>query len=174
MSEAHLTNVGIANVGTVTIRGVPYDHPLPPSPNPWGDWGEKDPEAMAIEIERWLVEVTDESGTVVAVGDLSAHSVWYGASPGSRAINIGISLVEEYRGRGIGSVAQRLLAEELHRRGNVRVEASTDVENIAEQRSLARAGFAYEGTLRLAQARADGLHDLQVWAHVRRPDASAG
>jgi len=169
MSQAH-----IAEVGTVTIRAVPFDHPLPDSPNPWSDWGEKDPEAMTLTIERWLVELTDEAGTTTAVGDLSAHSVWYGASPGSRAINIGISVVEEFRGRGIGSVAQRLLAEELHRRGVVRVEASTDVENIAEQRSLERAGFAYEGTLRLAQGRADGLHDLQVWAHVRHTDPPDG
>ena len=165
MPEAHLDDVG-----TVTIRSVPFDHPLPESPNPWADWGEKDPEAMALAIERWLVEVTDSTGATEAVGDLSAHSVWYGASPGSRAINIGISLVEEYRGRGIGSVAQQLLAEALHDRGVVRVEASTDVENIAEQRALQRAGFEHEGTLRFAQQRADGLHDLQVWAHVRPPD----
>ena len=51
----------------------------------------------------------------------------------------------------------------------MRVEASTDVENIAEQRALERAGFTYEGTLRLAQGRVDGLHDLQVWSHVRPP-----
>jgi RimJ/RimL family protein N-acetyltransferase len=67
---------------------------------------------------------------------------------------------------GIGAVAQRLLAEELHLRGVVRVEASTDVENTPEQRSLARAGFEHEGTLRRAQARKDGRHDLQVWSHL--------
>ena len=51
------------------------------------------------------------------------------------------------------------------------MEASTDVENIAEQRALAKAGYQLEGTLRLAQARRDGLHDLQVWAHVQAPQA---
>jgi len=164
MAQVHLDGIG-----TVTIRPVPVDHPIPRSPNAWSDWGQKDPEAMAIPIERWVVDVTTDAGALETVGDLSAHSVWYGASPGSRAVNIGISLVEAFRGRGIGSVAQRLLAEELHDRGIVRVEASTDVENTAEQRALERAGFAYEGTLRLAQGRADGLHDLQVWSHVRSP-----
>jgi len=164
MNGEHIDGVGI-----VTIRPVAFDHPLPASPSPWGDWGEKDPEAMSLAMERWLVELTSEEGETEAVGDLSAHSVWYGASPGSRAINIGISLVEDHRGRGIGAVAQRLLAQELHSRGVVRVEASTDVENLAEQRALERAGFTYEGTLRLAQGRADGLHDLQVWSHVRPP-----
>jgi len=28
------------------------------------------------------------------------------------------------------------------------------------------AGFIYEGTLRKAQGRADGVHDLQVWSHL--------
>ena len=84
-------------------------------------------------------------------------------------MNIGISITAPYRGLGIGSIAQRLLAEALHQRGVVRVEASTDVDNIAEQRSLARAGFSFEGIIRRAQGRRDGLHDLQGWAHIEEP-----
>ena len=159
----------IEGVGTVTIVGVPDDHPTPPSPSTWGDWGEMDPAAKDIGLERWIIEVTDGEQTHV-VGDLSAHAVWYGPTTSSRASSIGISLVEEFRGRRIGGIAQRLLAELLHDRGIVRVEASTDVENLAEQRALERAGFVYEGTLRLAQGRRDGLHDLQVWSHVRVPN----
>ena len=30
-------------------------------------------------------------------------------------MNIGISLIEEFRGNGIGGIAQRLLTDELHR-----------------------------------------------------------
>jgi RimJ/RimL family protein N-acetyltransferase len=59
-----------------------------------------------------------------------------------------------------------MLADVLHERGIVRVEASTDVTNVAEQRALAKAGFICEGTLRGAQMRADGRHDLQLWAHL--------
>lgn len=124
------------------------------------------PEAKDLAISRWLIELVEPDADPVPVGDLSAHAVWYGPTPGSRAMNIGISVVEEYRGQGIGSRAQRLLAEELHRQGVVRVEASTDVDNLPEQRALERAGFEYEGTARQAQQRADGLHDLQVWSHV--------
>ena len=163
----------IEGYGTVTIVSVSDDHPRPESPSRWGDWGDMDPAAKDIGLERWIIELTANGQTHV-VGDLSAHSVWYGPTTGSRAINIGISLVEEFRGRRMGGVAQRLLAELLHDRGIVRVEASTDVENIAEQRALERAGFAYEGTLRLAQGRRDGLHDLQVWAHVRPPVSDPG
>ena len=38
---------------------------------------------------------------------------------------------------------------------------------MAEQRSLEKAGFRREGVLRSAQGRADGLHDLAVYAVLR-------
>lgn len=158
----------IDGVGTVSIRAIDADYPRPESPSEWGDWGPVSPEVASMVLSRWLVELTLTDGTTLAVGDMSAHEIWYGPTAGSRAMNIGISLVAEYRRMGIGSVAQRLLAEELHRQGTVRVEASTDVTNVGEQRSLERAGFAFEGTLRQAQQRADGLHDLQVWSHIER------
>jgi RimJ/RimL family protein N-acetyltransferase len=164
-----MTGERIDGVGVVSIRSVDADHPRPASTSRWDDWGDMDPAAKDVDQQRWIIEVTDVSGEVATVGDLSAHAVWYGPTPGSRALNIGISVVESHRGLGIGSIAQRLLAEELHDRGTVRVEASTDVENIPEQRALDKAGFVLEGTARLAQARRDGLHDLQVWAHVRTP-----
>lgn len=158
----------IDGVGSVSIRAIDDDYPRPESPSEWGDWGPVSPEVKGMVLHRWLVELASPDGTTLAVGDVSAHAVWYGPTAGSRAMNIGISLVAEHRGMGIGSVAQRLLAEELHRQGTVRVEASTDVMNIGEQRSLERAGFAFEGTLRQAQQRADGLHDLQVWSHIHQ------
>lgn len=107
-----------------------------------------------------------EGGEVRAVGDMSAHAVWYGPTITSKAMNIGIGLAQEFRGKGIGSLAQRLLAEELHRMGFARVEARTDVENIPEQKSLKKAGFVLEGVARRAQGRSDGIHDLQVWSHI--------
>jgi RimJ/RimL family protein N-acetyltransferase len=164
-----MSSSAVEGLGVVSIRAVDLDHPQPPAASTWDDWGDMDPAAKDMDLQRWIIEVTDDSGRCVAVGSMSAHSVWYGPTPGSRALNIGISLAEEHRGRGIGAIAQRLLAEELHESGTVRVEASTDVENVAEQRALAKAGYELEGTLRLAQARRDGLHDLQVWAHVRAP-----
>ena len=124
------------------------------------------PDVQGMAITRWLIELIQPDNFVIPVGDLSAHAVWYGPTPGSRALNIGISIVNEFRGKGIGAIAQRLLADELHSQGVVRVEAQTDVENIAEQKALEKAGFNYEGTLRRAQARTDGLHDIQVWSHI--------
>lgn len=162
-----MTEELIDGEGSVSIRTIDDSYPRPESHSIYDDWGDFAPEAKAIPMSRWLIELTKLDGEIVAVGDLSAHSVWYGATPGSRAINIGIRLAESYRGIGIGTVSQRLLAEELHGQGIVRVEAGTDVSNVAEQRSLERAGFVYEGTARRAQSRSDGLHDLQTWAHIQ-------
>ncbi|CAB4552695.1 MAG: GNAT family N-acetyltransferase [Actinobacteria bacterium] len=149
----------------VTIREIARDYPLQRARSEYDNWGETAADAQAMEIFRWLIEAKI-SGAWIEVGNLSAHAAWYGPTQGSKAMNIGISLIEEFRNKGIGSLAQRLLAEELHRQGYVRVEASTDVTNIAEQRALEKAGFLFEGTLRKAQGRADGLHDLQVWSHL--------
>jgi len=149
----------------ILLKCVDGTIPRPLSSSAYDDWGEFDPAAKDLDIERWLI-VLVEDGVEIAVGDMSAHAVYYGPTPGSRALNIGISLVEEYRGHGYGSAAQRLLAELLHARGVVRVEAQTDVTNAPEQRALASAGFELEGVLRQAQGRADGIHDIQVWSHI--------
>lgn len=149
----------------VVIRPIDGETPRPKSHSEYEDWGEFDPRAADMDLERWLV-LLDEDGVQTPIGDMSAHAIYYGPTPGSRTLNIGISLVEEYRGKGFGAVAQRLLAEALHARGVVRVEAQTDVTNVPEQRALERAGFVLEGVLRQAQGRADGLHDIQVWSHL--------
>lgn len=105
---------------------------------------------------------------VQPVGHVSWHQVHYGPNPESAAWNIGISLVPEARYRGLGSEAQRLLAQHLFETTPLqRVEAVTDVENGPEQGALARAGFTREGVLRSAQFRAGGWHDVVIWSVVR-------
>ena len=161
----------IDDLGRLTLRPIGDDHPRPHSSSPYEDWGQMADEARSVKHRRWLVELTTGTCEVLPVGDLSAHEVWHGPTPGSRCMNIGISIAEEFRGQGVGGVAQALLAASLHSEGFVRVEASTDVTNVAEQRALVKAGFAYEGTLRSAQARRDGRHDLQLWSHVSGIDS---
>lgn len=103
------------------------------------------------------------------IGTVGWHEVHYGPPPKSRAWSIGISLIPEARGQGYGAIAQRLLGDELFATTDVnRVEASTDVENLAEQRALEKAGFVREGIQRGAQFRAGGYHDLITYARLRR------
>lgn len=111
-----------------------------------------------------VIRVLDET----PVGSVSWHAVNYGPRPGSRAWNIGISLIPEARGLGYGPEAQRQLADYLFETTDAnRVEASTDVDNVAEQRALEKAGFAREGTQRGAQFRAGAYHDLITYSRLR-------
>ncbi|HET6815462.1 MAG TPA: GNAT family protein [Actinomycetota bacterium] len=101
-------------------------------------------------------------------GLLSYFAVHHGPNPGSRAFNVGIALLPEHRGRGHGAEAQRQLAVYLFVHTTTeRLEASTDVDNLAEQRALERAGFTREGVLRHAQFRGGGFHDLVLYSRLR-------
>lgn len=63
--------------------------------------------------------------------------------------NMGICLLPEARGKGVGTEAQRQLVQYLFAHTLVvRIEADTDVDNIAEQRALEKVGFTREGVLR--------------------------
>src|ERR1700688_2849406 len=62
---------------------------------------------------------------------------------------IGILLFPAHRGKALGTSAQRLLAYYLFSTTLAnRLEATTEVDNVAEQRALERAGFIREGVLR--------------------------
>jgi RimJ/RimL family protein N-acetyltransferase len=102
------------------------------------------------------------------IGLVGWHRVGYGPNQESGAWNIGISLIPDARGQGHGTEAQRLVADYLFATTPFhRVEASTDVENLAEQRSLEKAGFVREGLLRGAQWRRGVRHDLINFARLR-------
>jgi RimJ/RimL family protein N-acetyltransferase len=120
--------------------------------------------------------VGDDGGTLIVesatngepIGTVSWRTVRYGPNPESGAWNIGISLIPEARGHGLGTEAQRVLADHLFETTPFnRVEAMTDIENEPEHRALEKAGFAREGVLRGSQFRAGDWHDLVVFARVR-------
>lgn len=128
--------------------GVPTDAPWPKPPG--------------------LGELVVTAGDDAPVGTIGWHQVLYGPGPGSIALDIGISLRPFARGQGHGARAQRMLAEYLFRTFPVhRLQASTDVTNVAEQRALERAGFLREGVLRGAQWRSGRWHDLVSYARLR-------
>jgi RimJ/RimL family protein N-acetyltransferase len=107
-----------------------------------------------------------EEGT--PVGDLGWFGVPYGPNRRSLAWKIGCTIDVPHRGRGIGSRAQRLLADHLFATTpSNRVEADTDVENVAEQHALERAGFRRDGVVRGAQYRGGRWHDLVLYGLLR-------
>jgi RimJ/RimL family protein N-acetyltransferase len=110
-----------------------------------------------------LVVVLDED----VVGDVSWTKVTYG-TPSWWCWNIGVSLLPEFRGRGAGSAAQSLLVGYLFETtATPRIEAWTDVDNVAERRALEKAGLVREGVLRSTQFRAGGWRDVVVYSVLR-------
>lgn len=113
-----------------------------------------------------LVLLDEQSGQLV--GDVGWTGVPHGPSMACLAFNIGIDLLPVARGKGFGTTAQRLLAEHLFATTDVfRIEASTDVANIAEQKALRKAGFRVEGIVRGGQLRGGERHDLLLFSLVR-------
>lgn len=102
-----------------------------------------------------------------AIGTVSWLKVAHGPPP-SWCWNMGISLLPEHRGRGLGTQAQQRLVEYLFSVSDaVRIEAGTLVDNVAEQRALERAGFEREGVLRSAQYLDGAWRDVVVFSRLR-------
>lgn len=137
---------------------APYNWFGPPQPEPAGD----------ATVRHVLIELGEGPDGGEVVGSMSWHPVRYGPNPESACMGIGITILASHRGRGIGSVAQRLLADQLFETTSVhRVEAATDITNAAEQRSLEKAGFQRDGIVRSAQFRQGTYHDLVIYSRLR-------
>ena len=90
-----------------------------------------------ISDDAGQLAVQTPDGTLL--GSVDWFAVRLGPSSSARALNIGIFLLPEHRGRGYGSAAQAVFADYLFANTLVeRLEAGTDVDNIAEQRALQR------------------------------------
>jgi RimJ/RimL family protein N-acetyltransferase len=136
---------------------------------PFNDFGpvrNREQVAPAKLDEDGALIILDEAGEVA--GDIGWHWVQWGPNAASRCPMIGIWIRREARGRGIGRAAQRAIAELffLHTSVN-RIEACTDVENLAEQCALEAAGYTREGVVRGAQFRAGAFHDTYLYSILR-------
>jgi RimJ/RimL family protein N-acetyltransferase len=147
-----------ADLPLLTGGGSPFDDFGPRTPH-------LDPAAADLDEAGGLV-VVDDVGALA--GNVSWHWRQWGPNAASRCVMIGIWLRPEQRGQGLGRLVQRQLAELFFAHTTVhRVEAHTDVENVAEQRALEGAGFTREGITRGAQWRDGGYHDGILYAILR-------
>jgi RimJ/RimL family protein N-acetyltransferase len=122
-----------------------------------------------IEDTRGAAAISDESGRLL--GEISWRRLPSSPAPASFYWELGIFVVSAERGRGIGAAAQRLLPELLFQTTLAqRVQATTDTANVAEQRSLEKAGFTREGVLRRFQYRLGEWHDLAMYSKLRGED----
>jgi RimJ/RimL family protein N-acetyltransferase len=145
-----------------------------PALNAHNWFGVRRPGGLRRRIEAGE-DLTDDGGSFAIgrraghlLGDISWRKVATGPGPASFCWEIGIYVLAAERGRGVGSQAQRLLAAYLFDTTlAVRVQASTDITNLAEQRALEKAGFTREGVLRKVQYRFGAWHDDVIYSKLR-------
>lgn len=137
------------------------------------EWsGFKDPKAMRRRWDEdgWL---STEHGrlAVASAGQFAGDVAYKDRSPAeyrAAIYEIGIGLLPRHRGHGVGTTAQRLLVQYLFDTTPAhRLEALTDVDNIAEQRALEKAGFEREGIRRKGWFRAGRWRDSVMYALLR-------
>jgi RimJ/RimL family protein N-acetyltransferase len=159
---------------SVSIRAVdPADLPLLNGADaPFLDFGPRSPRTKVPAAgldDSGALTVVDQDGAVAGFVSWYWSNQW-GPGAASRCPMIGVWLRTPARGRGIGRLAQRQLAELFFRHTTTnRVEAATDVENIAEQRALDAAEFQREGLIRGCQWRDGAYRDAYLYA-ITRPD----
>ena len=145
------------------------------------EWrGFRDPRARRRRWEQDGYLGDDHSVLVVARPDGTFAGIvswrWIDLSGPRGCARIGILLFPEHRGMGLGTAAQRLLADHLFSTTLAnRVEAGTEVENLAEQRALEKAGFTREGVARGGAFLRGQWRDGVTYARLRNdpvPDAT--
>jgi RimJ/RimL family protein N-acetyltransferase len=100
------------------------------------------------------------------VGEIQARAPQHCFLPG--VCEIGIALLSEARGRGVGREAVALFTEQLFAQGLARVQASTAVSNTAMRRVLELLGWELEGVLRAyGPAEDGGREDYAMYAVTR-------
>ena len=83
-------------------------------------------------------------------------------------VRVVIQLDENCRGQRVGSRAFSLLRDYLLENFPlVRLEADTDVDNIAAQKMLERCGFRAEGVLRKYRFHHGSYHDSYLYSYIR-------
>jgi RimJ/RimL family protein N-acetyltransferase len=117
----------------------------------WRGFG--DPRARRRRWEEDGYLGSEDSLLVVALPDGTSAGIvvwkWIATSGPRGCLEIGVLVFPEHRGKGLGTAAQRLLADYLFSTTLAnRLEATTEIDNFAEQRALENAGFIREGVLR--------------------------
>jgi [ribosomal protein S5]-alanine N-acetyltransferase len=123
------------------------------------------------EQDGWVGPESTALAVVLADGTVAGIASWKAVHRGGSAgvcVEIGLALLPEHRGKGLGTAAQQLLVDHLFRFSTVhRLEALTDADNVAEQRALERIGFIREGVLRQVAFRDGTWRDSVIYALLR-------
>lgn len=139
-------------------------------PHDWYGW--HDPHLWQ---HRWSENglLGSAGGTLVVTrgAEVAGFVSWRQVTTGaiSHCWELGISIAPEARGQGVGTQAQRLIARYLFACTQAnRIQAVTDVKNLAEQRALEKAGFSREAVLREFGYRDGRWHDGVLYSVLRK------
>jgi len=149
------------DAGTEIAPGASFAWPL----------GFPPPERLRERVEssgrfvQSLLELAIEANGTLA-GSIQARSQPACFPPG--VFMVGISLLPEWRGRGLGGDAVALLVDHLFRQeGAHRVEMPTDTENVPMRTVAERLGFVMEGVLRSFMPMGGQRRDHCMYAMTR-------
>ncbi len=118
---------------------------------------EKNYDTAPPERKRFFVEKKD--GTKIGV---------VGAFPVGDLWEIGFTLIPSERGKGYGTGAVTIFVDYLFlSRDLIRIQATTDLRNIASQRTLETVGFKREGTVRKSMFIRGKWRDLLLHSVLR-------
>lgn len=127
----------------------------------------------ARDIERrWRDDgLVGEDASYLAVeledGSCAGWVTWR-AMVSSTNFEIGIALFPDHRSHGVGTRAQQKLVSYLFDTTTAnRLQAGTELDNVAEQRSLERVGFRREGVQRGLYFRAGAWRDSVMYGLLR-------
>jgi [ribosomal protein S5]-alanine N-acetyltransferase len=123
------------------------------------------------EKDGWLGDDSGQLAVALPDGTLAGIVGWRSIKTGGPEVGcleIGVLLFREHRGQGFGTAAQRLLVEYLFAATLAnRLQAITNVDNIAEQKALERVGFRREGVMRGLAFDGGRWHDGVLYARLR-------
>jgi aminoglycoside 6'-N-acetyltransferase len=126
---------------------------------------EFDRNGLSDELDGTLIVELDD-GT--RIGSVSWRAERWGPSLASRCPAFGIALLPEFRGRGLGTEAQRQLIDYLFESTPAhRIQSDTAIDNPAEQAALRKAGMTAEGIVRQAEFRDGAYHDHTLFSVLR-------
>jgi RimJ/RimL family protein N-acetyltransferase len=119
------------------------------------------PTPLAVMTERKQFIIEKKDGTRVG-------SIRHSLVQPSRHVEIGYFIVPSERGKGYASEAVQMMVDYLFlSRDIVRVQAWTDVGNVASRKVLERAGFKKEGTIRKSFFNRGEWRDAYLYSILR-------
>ena len=136
-------------------------------------FGEYNPlhQVSRTEAEKMFENPHEEKSFIIEKKDGSKIGFithFYVLHVAGRQLEIGYSLVPSERGKGYGTEATQLMVDYLFlSKDTIRIQAQTDLRNVASHKLLEKVGFKKEGTLRKSFFMRGEWRDSYIYSILR-------